>query len=307
MPAQPYTLADTHFAYCYRVFLRCHTHRRVQIPALGALDTEQFSALAAPYNIQVLESSTDDRSLMLQVSLRPNETVSACASKLKGQISKGLQESTEQEQPAKLLGRGYFACTSGKSPKNAVLAYLDKQGDHHGYAERVIPPVYAETFEAGDRKASALTPAHAFTYLQFHVVLATWLRKGVFGSRSGAAIAREWKRMEAGERFSLLKVSFVPDHVHIAVRIHPGVSPGELALKMMKAAEDLMRAEFREHLIQAGLDDLWQPSAYLGSYGDVTSKVVTGYMRKWAASVAWQPNDPRGKPGGFGKKDGLLL
>ena len=83
MPSQSYTLADTHFAYCYRVFLRCHTHRRARIPALAALDTAQLAALAAPYNIQILESSTGNTDLMLQASLRPEETVSACASKLK--------------------------------------------------------------------------------------------------------------------------------------------------------------------------------------------------------------------------------
>jgi REP element-mobilizing transposase RayT len=297
MLRQSYTLADTHFAYCYRVFLRCHTHRRVRLPTLAALDTAQLAALSAPYNIQILESSTENTDLMLQASLRPEETVSACASKLKGQISKHLRKNAAPDQPTKLLGRGYFACTSGKSTQNAVLAYLGKQGTHHGYAQRVIPPVHQETFPLSDTRAAALNPTHAMTCLQFHIVLATWHRRGVFGSKSGPAVSQQWKRMEDTERFALLKVSFVPDHVHIAVRIHAGVSPGELAVKMMNAAQELMLDQFREHLIQAGLDQLWQPSAYLGSYGDVTSKTVTGYMRKLA--VAQQPNNPRGKPGGF--------
>jgi len=285
MPSQSYTLADTHFAYCYRVFLRCHTHRRARIPALAALDTAQLAALAAPYNIQILESSTGNTDLMLQASLRPEETVSACASKLKGQISKRLREDANLDQPAKLLGRGYFACTSGKSTQDAVLAYLGKQGTHHDYAQRVIPPVHQQTFRLNDTQTAALDPAHAVTCLRFHIVLATWRRHGVFGSKSGPAVSRQWKRIENTERFAVLKVSFVPDHVHIAVRTHPGVSPGEVAVTLMNAAQDLMLNQFREHLIQAGLDQLWQPSAYLGSYGDVTSKAVTGYMRKWESAL----------------------
>lgn len=285
MRDEPYTVATTHFAYCFRVYLRCHTHRGAVVPALAALSTPQFAELADKFNIQILESSTDAKNLLLLVSLQPGESVSACASKLKGQITKRLREATGLDRRDNFLGRGYFACTSGKSTQDAVMAYLGRQGAHHGYAERVIPPVHVQEFELTPEGESRLTPAHASACLQFHIVLASWQRKGIFGSMSGPAVTACWRRLEAEHRFALLKVSFVPDHIHIALRLHPDVAPAQVAVALMNAAADLMYTQFREHLIQGGLNQLWQPSAYIGGYGDVSSKMVKGYIRKWEAEA----------------------
>lgn len=38
---------------------------------------------------------------------------------------------------------------------------------------------------------------------------------------------------------------------------------------------------FADSVIHAGIDRLWQPSAYLGSYGDLESAKVSKYVQQW--------------------------
>ena len=131
-----------------------------------------------------------------------------------------------------------------------------------------------------------LESAHAVAVLDYHMVFAVASRHGVFGSESGPVIAEDWRRHESDGKFALLKVSFVPDHIHLAVRMHPAAVPEELAAFLMNRAQERMLRDFPEHLITAGVQRLWPGSAYAGSYGDITAGHVLGYMRKWEAAVA---------------------
>lgn len=78
-------------------------------------------------------------------------------------------------------------------------------------------------------------------------------------------------------RFALLKVSFVPDHVHVALKSHPAVSPATIAAALMNAAQQVVLNE----LIQAGVTRLWMNSAYVGAYGDLADAQIRKYMEKW--------------------------
>ncbi len=55
------------------------------------------------------------------------------------------------------------------------------------------------------------------------MVLSTWRRKGVFEQTEGQATAGRWRQIQGALRIAFEKVSLVPDHVHLAVRIHPSV------------------------------------------------------------------------------------
>ena len=162
----------------------------------------------------------------------------------------------------------------GKSTSEEVEEYLSKQGEHHGYAARALPPVYVQKYELDETN---VLPRHALVISQFHIVLATSSRKGIFGSEDGKHIAEEWKRLQSQWRISLRKVSFVPDHVHLAVRLHPAVSPADIAVKLMNAAQELMKRE----MVPSGTNRLWQPSAYVGSYGDLASPQIRRYIENW--------------------------
>jgi len=280
---QPYQLEELQFAWCYRVYYRWQTHRARPQPALRGLDRETLDSMLQPYDIHVLEASSSETDVKVLVSLLPTETVAACAGKMKGRVSKWLREQLDPRQPAKekLLSRGYFACTTGKSTAAAVDQYLDNQGEHHGYASRVRPPVFVERYPLTSADEGRLCANHAVTILQFHVVLATWKRKGVFGQAAAEATADGWRRMQGQHQMAIEKVSFVPDHAHVAVRAHPSRSPAEIVVALMNSSQERMWGDFSEPVIRAGVERLWQASAYIGSYGDLESAKIGAYVRRW--------------------------
>ncbi|HEV3084614.1 MAG TPA: IS200/IS605 family transposase [Gemmataceae bacterium] len=283
MHAEPYELSSIRFAYCYHAYLRWSTHRLRPHAPLAGLTQPVLAELVAPFNIHVLECTASPTDVRLLVSLKPEESISSCASKLKGKTSRWLRESLNLAEPTNLLSKGYFACTSGKSTTEQVEKYLNQQGEHHGYAKRVVPPVFVQAWTPTTAEEALLSANHAFTRLDFHCVLATWRRHGVFGAPEGKAVSACWRRLQSALKFALLKVSFVADHVHLAVRVHPGVAPGALIVSLMNQAQHFLYAEFPQEVIRAGVERLWQPSVYVGSHGDLASPQIQKYVQHWQA------------------------
>jgi REP element-mobilizing transposase RayT len=101
--------------------------------------------------------------------------------------------------------------------------------------------------------------------------------------------------MQTRLRFRFIKISFVPDHVHIAVRVHPVVSPAALSVELMNAAQELACSTLTRSVIEAGIERLWQPSAYLSSYGNLASARIRTYIDNWVKGEATAPTrvEPR--------------
>jgi putative transposase len=293
---QPFLLDELRFAYCYRVFLRWRTHRAKPNPALPGLDRSALATLANEFGIHLLESAANETDLLALVSLKPEETISACTGKLKGRVSKWLREAMQLTAPTDLLSRGYFGCTTGKSARAAVEEYLSTQAEHHGYKNRVVSPTHVESFALEAAEEARLTPAHAAVVAQYHIVLATRGRRGVFGSTESRAVIEAWRQKQANWQLALRKVSFLPDHVHIALRAHPAVSPAALTLELMNAAQRVVFEQFPEVVLQARVERLWQPSAYVGSYGEVTSPEMRKYIENWVGKHATAPALPEAPP-----------
>ncbi len=278
-----YTPDELRFAYCYHVYLRWSTHRLRPHMPLARLDQPILQTLVERFGLHVLVCESSPTEVRALVSLRPAESVSACASKLKGQVSRWLREALGAAQPLDLLSKGYFACTSGKSERAQVERYLSSQGEHHGYAQRVLPPLHVEKGGLSEAEEAMLQAKHAHVVLQFHLVLATWRRRGVFAAEEARAVTAAWRGLQGSLRFALRKVSFVPDHVHVAVRLHPAESPAALVVALMNEAQKVIWECFPEAAIGARVERLWQPSAYIGSFGDLATPKVRKYLENWAA------------------------
>jgi REP element-mobilizing transposase RayT len=242
------------------------------------LDKSVLAALTNNYGIHVLDCATNPTDLLAEVSLKPMETISSAASKLKGRVSSWLSTELKLQKPANLLSRGYFACTVGKSTSSDVDKYLNSQGEHHGYAVRRLPPIYLARFELDETN---IRPKHASVISQFHIVLATSGRSGIFGSESGKRVTEEWRRLQNKWRMALMKVSFLPDHVHLALRLHPAVSPADIVVGLMNTSQELMKRE----MVSSEVNRLWQPSAYVGSYGELASPQIRKYIEDWKVSL----------------------
>jgi REP element-mobilizing transposase RayT len=283
MLLQPYRLDELEFAYCYRVYLRWRTHRAKPISPLATLSLDTLKPIASRFDIHILEANAGSTEVLLLVSLLPQETISACVSKLKGQLSKWLRQQLDLSAPTDLLSNGYFACTAGQSTTEAVHQYLERQSEHHGYDDMPRPPVFVQTFELSSEDERRISADHCVTYLQHHIVLATRSRNGVFGRESGADLAMHWRQLLCDRRGALVKTSFVPDHVHLAVRVHPTVSPADLILELMNGSQEFMWHRYAGSVLRAGVERLWQPSAYLGSFGDLESSRISSYVKHWKA------------------------
>jgi putative transposase len=281
MLIQPYHLEELKFAWCYRVYFRWRTHRATAQPALAKLNVKTLDSLLQPYDVKILEASANKMDVKVLASLLPTEIVAGCVSKTKGRVSKWLRDELALPGPRKLLSRGYFACTTGKSSAQAIHEYLDSQGEHHGYMSRPRPPVFVKSYPLTSDDEQRLRANHAVTMLRFHVVLCAWRRKGVLSRPAAEAIAEHWRVLQGEYPMAIEKVSFVPDHVHLAVDVHPSLAPAKIVVALMNASQELMWNEFADSVVGAAVERLWQPSAYIGSYGDLESAKIASYVRTW--------------------------
>lgn len=278
---RPYLELDLSFAWSYVIYLRWKTHRNQPNPHLPRLDHPTLETIAQRYGIRVLEATTSSSEVILMASLKPDESVSSCASKLKGQSSKWLREAMALGPGPRLWSRSYFAAGIGKNTKQAVEAYLAKQPERHGYSERPHPPVFVKQYPLTDADDMRLQPKHGRTDIQLHVSLSTLQRASVFAARSGEALAAFWKARERDGKFALLKISIVPDHLHLALKIHPTVAPSGLVLDLMNSAQEFLFENHRDAILATGLPQIWYPGAYIGTYGEVTRVRVRDYIREW--------------------------
>ena len=271
---------EINFAFCYRVYFSWRTYRRRPFSPLTKLQRVTLDAILRPYNIRILECVTNETEIRCIASLTPVETISSCASKLKGRVSKWLRESLNSTDLQPILSKGYFASTTGKTRSRVVERYLSLQSEHHGYSNRILPPIFVGQYQLSAEDESRISPNHAMVIAKFHLVFSTTWRRGIIGSAHGRRIAKVWLKIQQELRIALIKVSFVPDHVHIALRSHPSVSPAGIAAGLMNSAQQVMQIE----MIEAGVNRLWMNSAYVGSYGDLASAQIRKFMERWRSA-----------------------
>jgi len=155
----------------------------------------------------------------------------------------------------------------------AVREYLEQQAEHHGYATRLLPPVYRYRTTS----PVILNAPHAKFDLSYHLVFATYNRKGVFTSNLGEALCEYWLKVACKRGFAIDQISVVPDHVHILVRHIPKMSIETCVLILLNNAQHFVGQRFPHALTHAGLDHLWQHSAYAGTCGQMS----TALIKKW--------------------------
>jgi REP element-mobilizing transposase RayT len=164
-----------------------------------------------------------------------------------------------------------------------VEQYLENQAEHHGYADRARPPVFVRSMTHSGEALQRLETDHAVTRLRYHLVFVVPWRNGVFHAESAEEVTEKW--LELPGKFLIDKVSFVPDHVHVAVSVHPSVPPAEVACELMNCSQELMWERHADSVVRAGVDRLWRPSAYVGSFGDLSSNAISAYLKRWAESA----------------------
>jgi putative transposase len=267
----PYTTLT--WAYQLHYYLCFRTHRRKKVFTSAGVEkrlAHLLNEIATNHDYHLLDHQSYPNQLRCLLSLRPSHAVAKAVQILK------CNSARELPFPIPLWASGYAARSSGRMRTSAVRAYLEKQATHHGYANRVLPPVYKYRPKTPIR----LWADHAHFDLSHHLVFSTKQRKGVFTSTVGAALTHYWLRVATKRQFAIDQISIVPDHLHMIVRIVPKTSIEEVALSLMNNGQYFMGKRYPELLLANGMDQLWNASAYVGTCGDLT----TGLLMKWLSS-----------------------
>lgn len=278
MHLQPYQLDELKFAYCLHVYFRWHTYWRRSQPGLAQITPALIEAERP--DIRILKLKANETDLALLASLRPSHSVSIAASKIKGAVSKIARQIAHDDGKHKTVGDGYFACTVGPRTSAELDRYLESQASHHGYDRQVNAPVFVRTWK-DDPEEGSLQAHHAATQVQWHFVFCTWNRKGTFTRDASEQVVRHWESCIANPQIRFIKVSFLPDHVHLALRVHPEIVPGKLVPEFLNSAQELMVAEFPNMLIRTGNRRMWKPGAYLGTVGNLSNRQLLAYLDQW--------------------------
>jgi putative transposase len=223
-------------------------------------------------NVHLLQKRHEAGSVQLILSLSPRDVISDVLKAIKTSSSTELCRRFRIEAP--LWARGYLARSAGRVKVDTVKRYLTQQAEHHGYANRALPPVFR--FKADS--PHSLAAAHSSFDLTHHLVIATQFRRGVFGTQHAEALVRYWMKVAAIRGFAIDQVTVLPDHIHMLLRITPKISVEQATLWLLNNGQYFMWKNFARAIIEAKVDHLWQPSAYVGTCGDLPTALLKAFL-----------------------------
>jgi putative transposase len=120
---------------------------------------------------------------------------------------------------------------------------------------------------------------HAAFNLTHHLVLETERHTQVFDDVSGAALVDYLLRVALKKEFEIRQIRVLPNHCHLLVRLLPATSVLECVLAVMNNSWAMMQRRYWGVLKNTGAWNLWEPSFYAGTTGDVTTAEVKSYLR----------------------------
>jgi len=244
-----------HYYLCFRTRWRKPIADHIQ---------QSFHEICERNDYHLLKSRLYPDHARLLLSLKPTHRISDVILKIKSNSSIG----------AGFWQRGYLARSVGRVRIATVKSYIDAQSEHHGYANRLLPPVYRYVAESG----GILRGAHSSFDLSHHLVFSTCRRRGVFDSLLGQELSSYWLRVASARGFAIDRITIVPDRTHMLVRIPPKISIEECALSLLNNGQYFVGRNEPQALVRAGIDSLWQPSAYAGTTGKVTTALVKKFL-----------------------------
>ena len=258
-----------HYYICFR------THRRRECVAENRSAETLVSALTEicqRHDYRMLESKVYPDHLRCLLSLRPEQAISAAIQTIKANSSRECNQRLGLAAP--LWARGYLARGVGRAPLSVVKQYLDQQSEHHGYDKRVRPPIFRYRAE----EPVNLSVAHAAFELNHHLVFATRYRRGVFSSELGKTLGDYWLKVAEKHGFAIDRMTIVPDHAHLLVRIAPKISIADCVMALLNNGQYYIGKYQPQALIEAGVDQLWQASAYAGTRGEFTTALIKHWL-----------------------------
>jgi REP-associated tyrosine transposase len=270
MHIQVYESLNWAYQLHYYICFRSHLRKRLYTSSTSQekLNTRLLE-ICQRHDYHLLQSKWHSSQIRILLSLRPDQAISKVIQTLKPNLASAC------DQVSPVWARGFLAKSTGRVNRETVRRYLTAQTEHHGYAQRLLPPVFR--YRSRDRKP--LRSAHAFFDLSHHVVLATQFRRAVFGASTARALGTYWLEVAQKRGFAIDQMSILPDHGHLMMRIMPKASVESCVFSLMNNGQYFMAKHFPEIFVKTETERLWESSAYAGTCGEFTTALMRTFLR----------------------------
>lgn len=158
-----------------------------------------------------------------------------------------------------------------------IAKYIADQAAHHGYVGSSASLVCV--YDEPGAPPALWFHNHAAFNLTHHLVFDTQRHAHVFDDVTGNALIEYWLRVAKKKEFQIAQIRVLPNHCHLRVRLLPAMSVLESVLALMNNSWAMMNQRFWGVLKQTDAWDVWEPSFYAGTAGDVTTAEVKAYLR----------------------------
>ena len=213
----------------------------------------------------------DPTHLRLLLSLQPQHCLSQAIKLLKGNLQYRFGKLGE-----KLLGRGYFARSSGRVDLERARDYVDRQISHHGYSGEWTKPL---KYRNHAFRSPAFSFEHYFTILNYHLVFTTQARIPIFDEVIGPKLFDYIMMVGKKHQFVVDRIGLLPDHTHMIIEGVASISVEEFASVIMNNTQYWMTKTYSGSLKETGAWDVWQPSYYAGTIGEFTTAQVGRFLK----------------------------
>jgi REP element-mobilizing transposase RayT len=94
----------------------------------------------------------------------------------------------------------------------------------------------------------------------------------------GSGLVAYWLSVAQKHGFAIDEATVLPDHLLMLIRLAPTISMEECALSLMNNGQYWMSKQHPKALVREGMEQVWQPSAYAGTCGKVTTAQVKAFL-----------------------------
>ena len=269
-----FTALDAAYQLHYYLWFKTYCLRPLLTPDVQLLARTVLDDVCAREQYHLLESDISQDHLRLLVSLQPRHAVSKVVRLLKGNLQREFGKSFD---PSKLLGKGYFARSSGKIDLDRARRYVESQVNHHGYKGNWTKPLkYANQ----GFKSPAFSFDHCATMLNYHFVFVTQDRIQVLDEAIAPSFFEYVVAIGKRHNFAVDRISLLPDHVHLIIEGIPSISVEEYAFAILNNTRYWMEKNCRGVLKATKAWDVWRPSYYAGTVGEYTTAQVSNFLKR---------------------------
>lgn len=223
---------------------------------------ESISPLWETDGFRVLESKLAPKQIQITFSAKPHVSPVLLASRAKGRLQYALRQHGE---PTSSFRRNCSVRSIGENRTSDIETYLKNQVE----AEQFIDPRFASMMEAFTVRnyqidlTEPTSSARALYWYNLHLVFVAVERYRIVDVHQLSTIRDTCFRIAAKKGYKLAIASVMPDHVHLALRGTPEVSPREIALA------------FQNNLAYAlGQISIWKETFYAGTFGEYSMRAV---------------------------------